>query len=57
MDNLTQDLINDRLEQIAAMDAWMKTNESIMAPVEVKVAVIRHIEHCKDRIKALGGEV
>lgn len=56
MDNLTQDLINDRLEQIAAMDAWMKTNESIMAPVEVKVAVMKHTDYCKEQLKKLGGE-
>ena len=53
MDQLTQDLINGREEQLREMKEWMKTKEYIFAPVEVKVAVIRHIDYCKGQIKLL----
>ena len=57
MDKLTQDLINDRKEQKEKLEAWMKTKEAVFSPIEVKIAVIGYMEHCKGQIKMLGGEV
>jgi hypothetical protein len=57
MDELTQNLISGRRKQVEILKEWMQTNDSIMAPVEVKIAVMNHIAYCREQIREFGGEV